>query len=337
MTKREFLAASVGAGLALTKAGSAFAQQAAAAAPRTAPKIPSRTAKTTKLFKSPPGFPNGIAVTPEGLWIGEQKQSGRAAANYHLPEPKDLSEAAWLVDWNGKLLKTVTTPSRNTSGHGGWRRLRLDGRQRGSRRRLPGGHELQAHQPPPDSARCPRTTAAAATALFWHEGKLWIASLRLRGNLRVDPTTWEPEFMIPFYRLRREAALPRHRLGRWHHLAGHQATTATATRKAGPAWSGTTPRRARCWRSWTSRPVPAIRTGSPCTTASWSAAMRAFIRVGPPTTAPPAAGSSRSSWSDLFRRFRCFTHQASADPRPEIYTRLSVPLTNPLSHVVLIT
>lgn len=105
MTKREFLAASAGAGLALLKAGSAFAQEGAAAAPRAAAKIPSRTAKTTKLFKSPPGFPNGIAVTPEGLWIGQQKESGAAAVNYHLPEPKDLSEAAWLVDWNGKLLR----------------------------------------------------------------------------------------------------------------------------------------------------------------------------------------------------------------------------------------
>jgi hypothetical protein len=34
---------------------------------------------------------------------------------------------------------------------------------------------------------------------LWHEDKLWISSLRLRGNLRVDPKTWEPEYMIPFY------------------------------------------------------------------------------------------------------------------------------------------
>ena len=153
MTKREFLAASAGAALALTKAGPAFAQQAVAAAPRAAAKIPSRTAKTTKLFKSPPGMPNGIAVTPEGLWIGEQKESGRAAANYHLPEPKDLSEAAWLVDWNGKLLKTVTTQSRNTSGMavgGGYVWM---GANAAARRSLPGGHELQTGQPPPDPAR----------------------------------------------------------------------------------------------------------------------------------------------------------------------------------------
>jgi len=72
--------------------------------------------KTTKLFKSPDGFPNAIAVIPEGLWIAEQKETGRAAAQYHLPEPKDLTEHAWLVDWKGKVLKTVATQSRNTSG-----------------------------------------------------------------------------------------------------------------------------------------------------------------------------------------------------------------------------
>src|SRR5258708_2655496 len=107
MTKREFLAASIGTGLALAKGNTAFAQPASAATRR----VPSRMAKTTKLFKSPPGYPNGIAVTSEGLWIGEQKLTGAQAAAYHLPEPKSLTENAWLVDWNGKLLKTVTTPS----------------------------------------------------------------------------------------------------------------------------------------------------------------------------------------------------------------------------------
>src|ERR1700737_4834979 len=79
-------------------------------------RVPSRRVKTTKLFKSPPGYPNAIAVAPEGLWIGEQKLSGAQALAYHLPEPKDLTEEAGLVDWDGKPLKTVKTPSRNTSG-----------------------------------------------------------------------------------------------------------------------------------------------------------------------------------------------------------------------------
>jgi streptogramin lyase len=30
----------------------------------------------------------------------------------------------------------------------------------------------------------------------WHEGKLWIAALRLGGILRVDPVTWVPEVLI---------------------------------------------------------------------------------------------------------------------------------------------
>ena len=111
MTKREFLAASLGAGVALAQSRAGFAQ-----APVTRTKIPSRKAKTTKMFKSPKGFPNGLAATPEGLWIAEQKLSGAQAVAYHMPEPKSLSEDCWLVDWNGKLLKTVTTPSRNTSG-----------------------------------------------------------------------------------------------------------------------------------------------------------------------------------------------------------------------------
>ena len=34
---------------------------------------------------------------------------------------------------------------------------------------------------------------------MWQDDKLWIASLRLRAILRVDPVTWQPEFMIPFY------------------------------------------------------------------------------------------------------------------------------------------
>src|SRR5205823_14298379 len=41
------------------------------------------------------------------------------------------------------------------------------------------------------------------------EGKLWIAALRLRGILRVDAKTWEPEFMIPY-------SVPRAHGTAWH-------------------------------------------------------------------------------------------------------------------------
>src|SRR3981081_776875 len=77
--RRDFLAA----GLSLA-ASPVFAQNSAGpkgAGPQSGRNPPrsSRKAKTTKLFKSPPGFPNGIAVTPEGLWIAEQTRSGGAA------------------------------------------------------------------------------------------------------------------------------------------------------------------------------------------------------------------------------------------------------------------
>src|ERR1700734_3365878 len=78
--------------------------------------IPRKTATTRNLFKAPPGLPNAVAVVPEGLWIAEQKMSGPLAKQYNMPEPQDLHEAAWLVDWNGKILKTILTASRNTSG-----------------------------------------------------------------------------------------------------------------------------------------------------------------------------------------------------------------------------
>ena len=191
ITKREFLAATAMAGLGLGTFRAAYAQGSG----RT---IPNRKAKTTKLFKSPRGFPNGLALAPEGLWIGEQKLSGPMAAQYHMAEPKSLTEEAWLVDWNGKLLKTVRTPSRNTSGmaFGGdciWMVanappegvFQVDMNSRlVSHRQIPLG-------PPNDGGGC--------HGAMWQDGKLWISSLRLRGNLRVDPTTWQPEFMIPFY------------------------------------------------------------------------------------------------------------------------------------------
>lgn len=193
MTKREFLTAGIATASALAQAGVAVAQSGGARKPTP------RKAKTTKLFKAPAGsFPNGLAVTPEGLWIGEQKLSGAQAKSYGLPEPTDLTEHAWLVDWNGKVLKTVKTPSRNTSGMavgGGYVWMIANAAPQGvfqvdmnskliSHRQIPLGHA---------------NDGGGSHGGHWQEGKLWISSLRLRGNLRVDPKTWQPEFMIPFY------------------------------------------------------------------------------------------------------------------------------------------
>ena len=186
MTKREFLAAGIATGLSTP-----------IAAPAQRPAT-SRMAKTTKLFRSPSGFPNGLAATPEGLWIGEQKLAGAQAASYRLPEPKSLAEAAWLVDWDGKLLKTVTTPSRNTSGlavGGGYVWMVANAPPQGVFQ-MDLNSKLVSHRQIPLG---PANDGGGSHGATWQDGKLWIASLRLRGNLRVDPATWTPEFLIPFY------------------------------------------------------------------------------------------------------------------------------------------
>ena len=111
MKRREFLAA----GLALPLAPTVIAL--AQGGGRGRGTAPTKTAKTTKMFKSPGMYPNALAVMtdpPGGLWIGQQKVTG-AANTYGLPVEKDLDEMAWLVDWNGKLVKTVSTQSRKAS------------------------------------------------------------------------------------------------------------------------------------------------------------------------------------------------------------------------------
>jgi hypothetical protein len=202
MTKREFLTASISTGLAVAKGNAAFSQQSSADTRKDGGqsnrRAPSRMAKTTKLFQSPQGFPNAIAVTPEGLWIGEQKLSGAQAAAYHLPEPKSLTEDAWLVDWNGKVLKTVTTPSRNTSGMavgGGYVWMVANAPPQGVFQ-VDMNSRLVSHRQIPLG---PANDGGGCHGALWHDDKLWIASLRLRANVRVDPKSWEPEFLMPFY------------------------------------------------------------------------------------------------------------------------------------------
>jgi hypothetical protein len=160
--------------------------------------VATRKAKTTKLFKSPSGFPNGVAVTPEGLWIAEQKLSGAIAAQYHLPEPKDLSEKAWLVDWNGKVLKEVSTPSRNTSGMavgGGYVWMCANAPPQGVFQ-VDMNSKVVSHRQIPLG---PANDGGGCHGALYQDGKLWIVANRIRGILRVDPKTWTPEFMIPIY------------------------------------------------------------------------------------------------------------------------------------------
>jgi len=111
MRRRNFLTAGLGLGAGMV-ANVALAQiqpqHLDSAPPPPKREVPHRKVKTTNLFKAPPGFPNAVAIAPEGLWVAEQK-----AQNYGK-DAKRSPEACWLLDWNGKLLKTVLTESCNT-------------------------------------------------------------------------------------------------------------------------------------------------------------------------------------------------------------------------------
>ena len=209
MKRREFLAA--GLALNLGSAAVALAQQGGATPDRAGRAggagsgggrgrgaAPARMAKTTKMFKSPGMYPNALAVmtdAPGGLWIGQQKTTAENSKTYGLPMDKEPSEAAWLVDWNGKLVKTVMTNSRNTSGMAygnncvwmgansepyGIFQVDLNGKQI-THRQIPLSIDGRG---------------GGTHGVKWHNGKLWIAALRLGGILRVDPTTWVPEVLI---------------------------------------------------------------------------------------------------------------------------------------------
>jgi streptogramin lyase len=166
--RRNFIAAAAG----LAAAGSVLAQRSAAPAAA----IPARKGKITKLFKTPEGYPNAIAVAPEGLWVGEQK-----------------TDNACLVDWDGKLLKTLKTESKNTSGiayGGGFVWMGANTAPNGISQIDMNGRTVANRQVPLGGGGC--------HGLQYSDGKLWIAALRLRGILRVDPQTWQPEYLIPY-------------------------------------------------------------------------------------------------------------------------------------------
>jgi hypothetical protein len=132
---------------------------------------------------------------PGGLWIGQQKITLGNAQSYHLPQATDPDEAAWLVDWNGKLLKTVTTHSRNTSGMAygnGCIWMGANAEPFGIFQVDMNSHEVTHRQIPLSIDG----NGGGCHGVKWHDGKLWIAALRLGGILRIDPATWVPEVLI---------------------------------------------------------------------------------------------------------------------------------------------
>ena len=203
MKRREFLAAglawNIGSVITLAQQGGTAPDSGArggGAGGRG--RVPARVAKTTKLFKSPGMYPNALAVmtdAPGGLWIGQQKITASNSKTYNLPVLPEADEAAWLVDWNGKLVKTVMTPSRNTSGMaygGGCVWMGANSEPFGIFQ-VDMNSKLISHRQIPLSID---GSGSGCHGVKWHNGKLWIAALRLGGILRVDPKTWVPEVLI---------------------------------------------------------------------------------------------------------------------------------------------
>jgi hypothetical protein len=198
MDKRQFIGSAL-LGIGGVATGAAAQTTAAVTYGPRRPDISKGRVKTTKLFKSPPGYVNALAAAPEGLWLGQQKLSGGAAASYHLPEPTDLREAAWLVDWNGKLLKTVYTNSRNTSGMAygdGYVWMMANQVPQGVFQHDMTGKQISHRQIP---LGLPGQDGGGSHGAQWRDGKLWVVANRPRLLLKLDPKTWTPEAAIPIY------------------------------------------------------------------------------------------------------------------------------------------
>ena len=211
MRKREFLAglgvvAGGGFAMAQPEKGGAIVmpypkgKDLGAVAPETRKEVPHRKVTTKSLFKVPDAYPNGIAITNDGIWVAEQKAAGYGQSGKHE------KEAAWLFDWNGKKLKTVLTDSYNTSGFAFgnnhvW--MGANGGPEGIYEVDQAGKEI-SHRPIPLGGA---GNGGGCHGLLYQNGKLWIVANRLKGILKVDPKTWEPEFMIPIT------------TARWHGIA----------------------------------------------------------------------------------------------------------------------
>ena len=142
--------------------------------------VPVKKIKTVALFKSPEMYPNGIAVAPEGVWIAEQK-----------------SDNAVLTDWEGKLLKTIKTPSKNSSGiaFGGGRVWMAANRAPNGIFEIDMNGNVVSHRQIPLG---PKEDGGGCHGIEYVDGKLYIAALRMRGILRVDAKTWQPEMFINY-------------------------------------------------------------------------------------------------------------------------------------------
>src|SRR2546423_13721653 len=100
MKRREFLAAGLGLNVA---SAVALAQQGGATPDRAGgggrSGVPTRSAKTTRLFKSPGLYPNALAVmtdAPGGLGIGQEKVTASKTGTHNLPLGPESGALGWV-------------------------------------------------------------------------------------------------------------------------------------------------------------------------------------------------------------------------------------------------
>jgi hypothetical protein len=201
MDKRQFL---TGAALLAASSTSAMAQERKAGtddlgrrgmeAPKEAPR---RKAKTTKMFLVPPCWANAISVeSGKGFWIQEQRHDG-------------APEKAWLLDFkDGKVLREVTTNSKNTSGGvwgGGYLWSGANGISIKNHPNPPvngifqtdmSGKQISWRQIPFG----PKDDGGSCHGMGWEDGKLWIYANRLETLMRIDAKSWQVDFMFPVTR-----------------------------------------------------------------------------------------------------------------------------------------
>lgn len=194
MIDRRYLLA--GIGVTLTSSALAQVQTAQGARKR---EIPQRMAKTVKLFKAPEFYPNALAVAPggQGVWVGQQKLKGIQAQGAGVPEQPG-PDLVWLLDWNGRVLKTYSSASEVTSA------LAVNDTS------LFVIANNETDYPPPFTGVLDLDVNTGLTRWVkqiplggggthgakWHDGKLWIIANRLNCMLRVDVDSWTCDYAI---------------------------------------------------------------------------------------------------------------------------------------------
>ncbi|MCC6293831.1 MAG: hypothetical protein IT164_14370 [Bryobacterales bacterium] len=147
------------------------------------------TARVTKLFRSPDGNPNALETVPEGFWLGEQ-----------------ITDNAYLLDHNGKVLRKVPTESSNTSGiafGGGYLWMAANGKTQWRTPRPTDATTGEIVKADPRTgktiARYPIPGGGGVHGIEYAGGKLWITSLKLQKLSVVDPKDFSLVHQIPVH------------------------------------------------------------------------------------------------------------------------------------------